>query len=68
MSGPEEVERVKQQRDKDKERQFAAGVAEVPANPEKVMPFPGTAEVDRQPGEHATTKPDFNDIEEASEI
>jgi putative transposase len=68
MSGPEEVERVKQQRQKDRERQLAAGVAEIPANPEKVMLFPGNAEVARQPREHATDEPDFNNIEEASEI
>lgn len=68
MSGPEEIERVKQQREKDTERQFAEAGAEAPANSEKVVPFPVAAEGDPRSRAYANVEPDFNDIEEACEI
>jgi putative transposase len=68
MAGPEEVERIKQQREKDKERQLAAGLDEASPDSEKGMPFPAAASaLAEQPG-NMNPDHDFNDIEEASEI
>ncbi|MFZ1073693.1 MAG: hypothetical protein WAO21_09700 [Verrucomicrobiia bacterium] len=68
MAGPEEVERLKQQREKDKERQLAAGLNEAPPDPEKVMPFPAAgAALAEQPG-NLNLDHDFKEIEEAREI